>query len=85
MWIFSNFGFLKGNMGRGLFEIFIGGIWMTTSSLWVFWIGIYVIVIGLIYIITHLGGFCGKTTSIGDDSSPSGVVLTAPSPIGGTR
>ena len=62
-------------MGRGLFEIFIGGIWMTTSSLWVFWIGIYVIVIGAIYIVTHLLGCCGKS------NEPTPELDGSPSPI----
>ena len=77
-WIFSNFGFLRSNLGRGLFEIFIGGIWMTTSSLWVFWIGIVIMGIGMFYIITHIGGCCGKDKESGAPDVPSPIL--APSP-----
>jgi hypothetical protein len=63
---------LKNNLGRGLFEIFIGGIWMTTSSIWTFWIGIYVMIIGAFYIITHMGGCCGKDKPTNAEEAASG-------------
>jgi hypothetical protein len=51
---------------------------MTTSSLWVFWIGIVIIVIGVIYIIMHFGGWCGKDRQVDADQAPSPIL--APSP-----
>ena len=55
---------------------------MTTSVIWVFWIGIYVIVIGFMYILTHLGGCCGKDRSA-DAAEAPGPIL-APSPRNGS-
>jgi hypothetical protein len=76
--VFSNFGFLRTNLGRGLFEIFIGGIWITTSTLWVFWIGIGIMAIGVFYIITHIGGCCGKDKDATVQQAPSPILAPAP-------
>jgi hypothetical protein len=54
---------------------------MTTSSLWVFWIGIVIIAIGVIYIVVHLGGWCGKDKAVVDDNQAPSPIL-APSPRG---
>ena len=54
---------------------------MTTSSLWVFWIGIYVIVIGVLYILTHLGGCCGRDKSAEQADVPSPILAPAPGAI----
>jgi hypothetical protein len=69
-------------MGRGLFEIFIGGIWMTTSTMWVFWIGIVVIIIGLLYIVMHMGGWCGRDRAADPVEAPAPIL--APSPTSGS-
>jgi hypothetical protein len=82
-WIFSNFGFLRTNLGRGLFSIFIGGIWMTTSVIWVFWIGIYVIFIGFMYILTHVGGCCGKDRSADAVEAPGPILAPSPRNVSG--
>ena len=55
---------------------------MTTSSLWVFWIGIYVILIGLFYFITHIGGCCGKDKSSELNDSPSPILAPTPTNSG---
>ena len=79
--VLSNFGFLRTNLGRGLFEIFIGGIWATTSSIWTFWLGVVVMAIGVFYIITHIGGCCGKDKETNEipEGVPSPIIAPAPS------
>lgn len=54
---------------------------MTTSSLWVFWIGIYVIAIGVFYILIHMGGCCGRERPMVDPGPVPSPIL-APSPRG---
>lgn len=58
---------------------------MTTSSLWVFWIGIYVMIIGVFYIITHLGGCCGRDKPADQAEAPAAIVEASPRGIVGTR
>jgi hypothetical protein len=55
---------------------------MTTSSLWVFWIGIYVIIIGVLYIITHLGGCCGSDRDAHPHEAPVPVFAPGESASG---
>ena len=51
---------------------------MTTSSLWVFWIGIIIIVIGIIYIVMHVGGWCGQDKEIDGTQAPSPILAPTP-------
>lgn len=62
--MFRQFGFLRHNLGRGLYNIFFGVLF---STLWNFpqlLVGIYVIFVGLLYIAAHRRGTDTATTGM---------------------
>jgi hypothetical protein len=79
--MFSQFGFLKHNLGRGLYNIFFGLIF---ASLWPFpltLVGVYVCLVGLLFMAAHRRG----APEPGERHVELQEDLEAPRPSGATR
>ncbi|EER07311.1 hypothetical protein Pmar_PMAR020474 [Perkinsus marinus ATCC 50983] len=51
--IFEQFGFLKNNLGRGIFLIFMGMLWISSWTFWLGFVGLYLCCVGVGYIVIH--------------------------------
>ncbi|KAF4717036.1 hypothetical protein FOZ63_019872 [Perkinsus olseni] len=51
--IYEQFGFLKNNLGRGIFLVFMGTLWISSWTFWLGFVGLYLCCVGIGYIVIH--------------------------------
>ncbi|EER19566.1 hypothetical protein Pmar_PMAR012548 [Perkinsus marinus ATCC 50983] len=66
--IYEQFGFLKNNLGRGIFLIFMGTLWISSWTFWLGFVGLYLCCVGIGYIVIH---FLHHTTEESSQHTPS--------------
>ncbi len=77
-WVMEQFGFFQSNLGRGVFLVFVGLVWLGAWGWKWGLLGFAVILVGLMYVIAHMTG-SGLPAS--DDSIPAVKTVVSSHPL----